>query len=257
MSHLIIMNVTKIISKAVVKMNQLATENNSLDNEGFLLKELLHTSNHSIKFIKNSYLFQEGMPAPDIFIVQSGKVQISKISSDGRELSLRICSADDIIGELSLFAKNPKYLLTAKALENGEAAVINKNHLEEQFLHNSKLSYEFMKWMSNQFRKTQLKLRDLILHGKKGALYSTLIRLSNSFGIPKEDGSIVIDIPLKNQELANFCGTTRESVNRMLNSLRSDGIISINRGKITIHNVLYLRKEINCENCPIEFCTIE
>lgn len=233
------------------------TNNSSIKEKEYLLNELLNVSNHSIKFTKNSHLFQEGMTATDIFIIVAGKVQVSKINSDGRELSLRICSAGDIIGELALFTHNPKYLLTAKALENGEAAVINTNYLEEKFLEDSKLSFEFMKWMSDHFRKTQLKFRDLVLNGKKGALYSTLIRLSNSFGVNKDDGSIIIDIPLKNQELANFCGTTRESVNRMLNRLRNDGVISVNRGKITIHDLLYLRKEINCENCPAELCTIE
>ena len=46
----------------------------------------------------------------------------------------------------------------------------------------NKLALEFMKWVSIQNRKTQTKFRDLVLHGKKGALYSTLIRLTNSYG---------------------------------------------------------------------------
>ena len=54
----------------------------------------------------------------------------------------------------------------------------------------------------------------------KGALYSTLIRMTNSYGVLKENG-ILIDLPLTNQELANFCATSRESVNRMLNELKS------------------------------------
>ena len=36
------------------------------------------------------------------------------------------------------------------------------------------------------FPKTQTKFRDLVLNGKKGALYSTLIRMTNSYGSPKE-----------------------------------------------------------------------
>ena len=44
--------------------------------------------------------------------------------------------------------------------------------------------------------------------------------MTNSYGILKENG-ILIDLPLTNQELANFCATSRESVNRMLNELKS------------------------------------
>lgn len=77
-----------------------------------------------------------------------------------------------------------------------------------------------MKWISEHLRRMQTKFRDLVLHGKKGALYSTLIRMTNSYGVLKENG-ILIDLPLTNQELANFCATSRESVNRMLNELKS------------------------------------
>ena len=71
-----------------------------------------------------------------------------------------------------------------------------------------------MKRMGVHHQKTQSKFRDLILHGKKGALYSTLIRMTNSYGVHQGDG-ILIDLSLTNQELANFCGMSREVVNRM------------------------------------------
>ena len=44
--------------------------------------------------------------------------------------------------------------------------------------------------------------------------------MTNSYGVLKENG-ILIDLPLTNQELVNFCATSRESVNRMLNELKS------------------------------------
>lgn len=58
---------------------------------------------------------------------------------------------------------------------------------------------------------------------QKGALYSTLIRLSNSYGVERSDG-ILINIVLTNQDLAKFCAAARESVNRMLGDLRKKGL---------------------------------
>lgn len=221
------------------------------------IKELLNSLDHTMKMQKGTFLFQEGMPAKELYIIRSGRVQISKISQDGKELTLRICTVGDIVGELTLFTNEAKYLLNAKVLESGEVAVLKKEYLEQQLIENGALAYEFMKWMSDHFRRTQTKFRDLVLHGKKGALYSTLIRMTNSYGITREDGSILINIPLTNQDLANFCGTSRESINRMLSDLRKDEIISVNKGKITIHDLEYLKKEINCENCPPELCNID
>ena len=56
--------------------------------------------------------------------------------------------------------------------------------------------------MGAHMRKQHSKFRDLLLYGKKGALYSTLIRLANSYG-KETDGGILISVPLTNQELAN------------------------------------------------------
>ncbi|AGT31114.1 Crp/Fnr family transcriptional regulator [Geobacillus genomosp. 3] len=220
------------------------------------LRELLTTIYRTIPVKKGTFLFQEGEKADDIYYIQSGKIQISKTNMDGQELTLRICSQGDLIGELTLFCPGARYMLTAKVLEDGTVSAIRRETLETELANNPKLAIEFMKWMSLHFRKTQTKFRDLILHGKKGALYSTLIRLCNSYGVMKEDG-ILIDVPLTNQELANFCGTAREVVNRMLGDLRKKGVISVEKGKIHVHDLQYLRNEIACEGCPPELCSIE
>ncbi len=220
------------------------------------IKELLHLADRRFIGEKNTFIFQEGMEAEEMYVILSGKVQISKITSDGRELSLRICGKNDICGELTLFTHSPKYLLSARVLEDAEIAAINKDALEKEIFQNSSLALEFLKWMSDHFRKTQTKFRDLVLNGKKGALYSTLIRMTNSYGVEVQNG-ILIDLPLTNQELANFCGTSRESTNRILNELKKEQIISIKKSKIIVHNLQYLRDEIGCENCPKVYCSIE
>jgi CRP/FNR family transcriptional regulator len=220
------------------------------------IKELLQFADRTFKGEKGTFLFQEGMEAKELYIILSGKVQISKITSDGRELSLRICGENDICGELTLFTDNPKFLLSAKVIEEGEIVAIRKDVLENEIFQNSTLAFEFMKWMSDHFRKTQTKFRDLVLNGKRGALFSTLIRMSNSYGVKQKNG-ILIDLPLTNQELANFCGTSRESTNRILSELKKDNIISVKKGKITILNLQYLKNEIGCENCPAVYCSIE
>lgn len=220
------------------------------------IKELLQFADRKLHVQKGSFIFQEGMEATELYLIVSGKVQISKVTQDGRELALRICGQNDICGELTLFTESPKYLLSALVLEDAEVVAIKKDLIEREIFQNPALAFEFMKWMSDHFRKTQTKFRDLVLNGKKGALFSTIIRMTNSYGIIKH-GDILIDLPLTNQELANFCGTSRESTNRILNDLKREGIISVKKGKIMVHDLNYLKKEIDCENCPAIYCSID
>ncbi|MEH7235499.1 Crp/Fnr family transcriptional regulator [Bacillus sp. JJ1562] len=234
-------------------MSQLTLQKSIISNE---LTELLKSANHVMQMEKGTYLFREGMKASELYLILSGRVRVSKGTSDGSELSLRICSQNEIVGELTLFTDQPKYLFDCLILEDCEIAVIQKDDLERKLFENTSLAFEFMKWMSDHFRKTQTKFRDLVLLGKKGALYSTMVRMTNSYGVQTDNG-ILIDLHLTNQELANFCATTRESVNRMLHELRAKGIISVYKGYITIHDLAYIKMEIQCEDCPAKYCSIE
>jgi CRP/FNR family transcriptional regulator len=227
----------------------------SIEKIPTVLKELFEIVHHTKKIEKGALLFQEGSIANELYIIHSGMVQVSKIIPDGRELTISMCSSGDMICELELFCPAKKYLLSGRVTESGEVYVITKEILEEKLSKDHLLASEFMKWMGLEFRKTQAKFRDLVLHGKKGALYSTLIRIANSYGMKTKAG-ILLTVPLTNQELANFCGTSREVVNRLLSELRKEGMITVDKGTITIHDLNYLRNEIDCENCPAEICKI-
>lgn len=233
-------------------MNNQQTENQHTSE----LIELLQKAGRTIDVKKGSFLFREGQSATEMFLILSGKIQISKMNAEGQELYLRLCSANEIVGELTLFTEDPKYIFNAKVLVDSTVAAINLTSLESALFQNSQLTYLFLKWMNDHFRRTITKFRDLVLFGKKGALYSTLIRLSNSYGIEKEDG-IHISVTLTNQDLANFCGTAREIVSRLLADLKKKGVISIDQKMIIIHDIEYLRRENDCENCPISICNID
>ncbi|WP_335870012.1 Crp/Fnr family transcriptional regulator [Bacillus sp. 2205SS5-2] len=220
------------------------------------IKNMFLEVNQKRNLEKGSFLFQEGMVASELFFVVKGKFQVSKVIPDGKELSLKISSPGEVLGELTLFCSSSAYMLNAKALETTELLVMKKSDFEEKLASNPHLTLEWLKYVQLQNRKNQTKFRDLILHGKKGALYSTLIRLSNSYGKMTSDG-LVIELSLTNQEISNFCGTSREVVNRLLNDLKRENVLSFTKGIITIYRLSYLKKEIDCEECPIEICRID
>jgi CRP/FNR family transcriptional regulator, cyclic AMP receptor protein len=204
---------------------------------------------------KGTILFMDGEKAENLYFILSGKVKISKTTMEGKELTLYICQPGELIGELALFQSDVSYTATAEMMESGAVGTIPRVTLEELLSKNGQLAVEFMKWMGIAYRRNQSKFRDLMLHGKHGALYSTLIRMTNSYG-KKTDEGILIDLPLTNKDLANFIGTSRESVNRMLNELRKDNVISIDGGYITIHQLEYLKHYLECDDCSDDICRI-
>lgn len=210
-----------------------------------------------IQIEKGSFVFREGERAENIFFVTSGAIQISKESESGKELTIRICGPNSVFGESALFCDIHTHGTTAKALKSSTLLALNIDTLELLLSENPNYLLEFIQWVQIENTKNQTRLRDLVMHGKKGALYSTLIRLANTYGHTQENGDIIIDFTLTNTDIANLCGTSREMINRMLNDLKKQKIISFERSKIIIHHLQTLKCEIDCDNCPLNICRID
>ena len=221
------------------------------------VSELFKEHGLLMKVEKGIEIFHEGDRAEHIFLIQEGKIQLSKETETGKELTLRICSINCIIGEGSPFCSLHYHVATAKALDQTTVLALPYHSFELLLTEHPTLMIDYLNWLHIENMKNQSRLRDLMLHGKKGALFSTLIRLANTYGNFREDGTIFINFPLTNSEIANLCATSREMINRMLNDLKKHHIISFDKGFITILNFQYFKNEINCENCPISICRID
>jgi CRP-like cAMP-binding protein len=214
------------------------------------LESIMHTMNAP----EGSQLFCEGDPADKLFFVKKGQVNVTKATEDGKELILYILQKGDMFGELGGFDEI-QHTLNATAMTACVVGVIEQKDLELLVYQYGDFAVDFMKWMGLMQRTTQSKFRDLLMFGKTGALASTLVRLSNSYGVEADKG-IRINMHLTNTDLANMVGTTRESVNRLLSSYKEDGVLSYDRGQIIIHDVDYFKKIVCCPNCPSDICRI-
>ena len=206
---------------------------------GLLLEQILAFQNkmvelflqhgQTVRFERDHYIFQEGERADDIFFIKSGAIQINQQTESGKELTIRICSSGVIIGENSMFCHLQYHSTTAKATELSELLVLPKSKLEVLLTGQPSLLVDYLKWVQVENIKNQTRMRDLVLHGKKGALFSTLIRLANTYGEKRDDNLIFINFSLTNTEIANLCATSREMINRMLNDLKNHHILSFEK----------------------------
>ncbi|AIG24744.1 Crp/Fnr family transcriptional regulator [Brevibacillus sp. 7WMA2] len=209
-----------------------------------------------VESIPGKPLFFDGDPADYVYLVESGKVRLSKTSTDGKELTLQVYNPGELFGLFGLFNSSLCYSATAVVLQPGELRVISRASLEELLTANGAYCVEFLRWMSLENRRMQSKFRDLLLNGKTGALYSTLIRMCNTYGRQLPNG-ILIDLSLTNKDLAQFIGLTRESVNRLLGDLKKlDVIEPLPNGYILVKDIHYLREKICCDDCPPDICRL-
>jgi len=203
-------------------------------------------------FARKSYLFWEGDLADKLYFVKSGSIKITKTTDEGKELTLYVYQAGDLICHANPLER-AKHTFTAEVIANATISVMDQTEVEKLISEHPSLSLDFIKWMGNQHLLTQFKLRDLMFYGKQAALSSTLIRLSNSYG-EKVGDHIHIRKKLTHLELSNMISATRESVNRMIIDLRNNDILEYKDGTVIIKDLSYLQEICHCESCTVEIC---
>ncbi|MEJ8547855.1 Crp/Fnr family transcriptional regulator [Brevibacillus borstelensis] len=216
--------------------------------------EKLYTLATERHFSAGAVLYMDGDPAECLYLISSGQVKLTKTTVDGKELTLQVFGAGELVGLAGLFEVELVHTASAAMLENGVVRAIPRSGLEQLLMKNGEFCVDFMRWMGIMNRRMQSKFRDLLLNGKVGALYSTLIRMCNTYGEERPEG-IYINLSLTNRDLAHFIGLTRESVNRMLSDLKKQQVIDLlPQGHILIKNLPYLKETICCDDCPPEIC---
>ncbi|SMF83116.1 CRP/FNR family transcriptional regulator, anaerobic regulatory protein [Paenibacillus uliginis N3/975] len=210
------------------------------------------------KITKGSYLFWEGDKADKLYFIISGQVKLLKSTEEGKDLIISILQNGDLIAQFNGL-QNAQYSYSAETMSNVQVGVILRKDLDELLSLHGDIAIQFMYWLGMNNQVIETKLRDLLLFGKAGALASTLIRMSNTYGIPAVDGSIHIQLKLTNTELGEMIGCTRESVNRMLGDWKNDGTIEFEEGKMIIRQIAHLREICRCPDsprCPVAVCRL-
>lgn len=219
--------------------------------------QALQDAMHFRTYPKGTRLFWEGEQAGKLFYIRSGRVKLIQSNAEGKDLIVSVLNPGDLIAELG--GGEAKYGASAEVMSSAEIGVLDKEELGSVIAEHPDLAVKLMDWVSLSQRAVQAKLKDLLMHGKAGALASILIRLANSCGIPEADGSVRIEWKLTNGELGDMIGATRESVNRMLGEWKAEGILEVVDGKLRILRLERLRTVSGCPTdvlCPSEICRL-
>ncbi len=226
---------------------------------GYSIYQLLHHFFNKIEPVQKvragSVLFQEKDPAQYVYLLLNGSIALGRVHVRGKEFILKILNNQELIVEYQLFKANPRYQFYAKTLTDCELLIIKREQFEDFVLTDAEAMNALVSWLSTSYLKAQMKCQDLIMNGKKGGLYSILIRLCNSYGVMTKDG-ILIDLPLTHQELANLTYGTREVIQRSLMDLREKDVIGYENQKFTVKKLAYLKEAVDCQNCSYEICGI-
>ncbi len=196
----------------------------------------------TIKYRPGTIIFNKDDPGLSCFIITDGLIKIYVTSEEGQEVVLIILKGGDLFGELSLLDGAPRSA-SAVAMEQTEALALNREDFLDFVRETPESALAMLSVLSGRLRRADTIIADAAFLDLPTRVAKKLLELAEDFG-NKIGDAIEIDIRLRQQDFASMVSATRESVNRSLALLEEEGLIKIDRQKITVLKPAVLRKRI-------------
>ena len=165
-------------------------------------------------------------PGEVLFILKEGRVQLYRISPEGKKLVITTLGPHTLFGEMALLGTK-MHNTFAEAVEDCLICVMSRTDLERLILSKPQVALRILEVTGKRLREAEERLENMAFKGIPARLASLLLRLSR-----EQDSSTITG--LTHQDLAESVGTYRETATQVLNDLKSQGLIEIGRKRITI-----------------------
>ena len=188
---------------------------------------------------RRDVVYLPGDPGESLFLVNGGRVKISKVTRDGKALTLTYVGPSELFGETCLVDGGPREEM-AEAMENAMITEITRPDFERLLQSNAQLGYHMTRILAGRRRDVENKLETLVFRDVTSKLAELLLDLAEEYGVDDARGTLVA-LKITHQELANLIGSTRETVSLTLSQFKRKSYIATEGRKVIIADPASLR----------------
>jgi CRP/FNR family transcriptional regulator, cyclic AMP receptor protein len=192
---------------------------------------------------RGEMIFREGDKGDTCYLVRSGAVLLTREHQDGRMVALAELRAGGLFGELAMF-RGERRSATAEAIEPTRAVALLAGDVQRLIRRNPDLALKLLATLAELVSHTTERLLQQSFQTVAGRVASALLAQTvarQSEGAPERD----VLIRATQAEIAQLSGTSRESASRFLATLERAGLVTLGRGKVTVHEPERLRNYIH------------
>ncbi len=177
-------------------------------------------------------VYLPGDRAVSVHFIANGRVKISKVTRDGKELTLAYRTSGDFFGETCLLDGGPREEMV-EAMENTTSVELDRAGLDRVLADNAQVSYPFARALISRWLGLQAKVEQLVFKDVGSKLAELLLRLGSEHGVEHRRG-LVLGLKITHQEMANLIGSTRETVSLTLSQFKRKGYIYTEGRKVIL-----------------------
>lgn len=202
------------------------------------LEELMCMTNYK----KGEVVYLPTQKVESIYFLKEGHIKISKIYEEGNEQVLEIIGKGELFGKYmpddELTDSNEK----AVALDDCTLCYLDTNKWNEFIIANSRFSLNVLKIIGLKFKKLESRLEDLQFKNAEARIATVILNLTEKFGRKIGVGfETELKLNLTHKDLAKLSSTSRQTVTSYLRFLEKENIISYNRKRILIKEIVRLK----------------
>jgi CRP-like cAMP-binding protein len=184
------------------------------------------------RYPKDTVVFFENEEGDFFFTILEGRIKVTILGDDGREVILSVLGPGDFFGEMALLDNEP-LSATAIAVEESELLSLHRNDFQSVLNDNKSITSALIRVLSARLRRANHQISTLALLDVYGRVARVIVDMAREEGKRLRDGRIAFR-RATHQEIANRIGTTRETVTRMLKDLERQGLIHVEGKEIVV-----------------------
>ncbi|MBB4078837.1 CRP-like cAMP-binding protein [Lewinella aquimaris] len=194
----------------------------------------LETVDH-LSFAAHQYVYLPEEPAQKIYLINGGRIKIGTYGEDGKEITKAILTTGEVFGEMALIGQESRRDF-AYALEDTDLCVLEKGDLHKMFRERGELQTYFLQLIGNRTLRLEKRLENLMFKSSRTRITDFLRELIDTRG-RKVGYEHEVRNMLTHKEIADLTGTSRQTVNSVLNELRRDEVISFDRKRMLVRDL--------------------
>ena len=185
-------------------------------------------------------IFQKGDNSSSLMAVLRGRVRVSSVSGEGKEVTLNVINPGQVFGEIALLDGEPRSA-DCTAIDDTLLLVLERRHFLPFLRHNPELLLRLLAVLCGRLRRTSTALEEIALFDLPIRLARVLLKLAEDYGRPGESG-MRIDLKLSQRDLSNLVASSRESVNKQLRAWRESGAVDLQDGYVVLRQPAELKR---------------
>lgn len=187
------------------------------------------------EFKRGTPLFREGEPGKEMYVLQSGRVAISKKVRDVEKV-LAVLGPGEFFGEMAIISNKPRNA-SATVEEDARLLVIDPKTFEMMIRGNSEIAVRMIKKLAERLSDADAQIESLLLADPNSRIVHHMLHLCQTRGKAGEEG-IEIDFPVK--DLPRELAVGEPAIRFMISRLERAGLIDVTGDRVNVRDTARL-----------------